>query len=88
MAVKVVFSRASRSILVSGTSVAAPSRSRRPDAALGEMNEFNIANIFRFVLQKCNKLNLFYKNVMKNANFAYFSPVQIRNRIANFASAK
>jgi len=52
------------------------------------MNEFNIANIFRFVLQKCNKLNLFYKNVMKKAKFAYFSPVQIRNRIANFASAK
>ena len=37
----------------------------RPDAALGEMNGFNIVKNFGFVLQKCNKMKIFYKNVMK-----------------------
>ena len=84
MAAKVVFSRASISILLFGESLLLHRAVfRRPDAALGEMNVFNIVIICVLVLQKCNKVIYFYKNVMKRGENRRFCTVQRGKSIAN-----
>jgi hypothetical protein len=60
----------------------------RPDAALGEMNDFNIVNNFGFVLQKCNKMSVFYKNVKNKAKNRRFCTVQSSIFVANFVATK
>jgi len=87
MAVKVVFSRASISIWLFGESLLLHRVVfRRPDAALGEMNAVNIVIICVLVLQKCNKVIVFYKNVIISTKNRRFCTVQRGKSIASFKS--
>jgi hypothetical protein len=52
------------------------------------MNGVNIANNCCVVLQKCNKLINFYKNVIKWAKNRRFCTVQSSIFVANFVATK